>query len=629
MPVPGRVRHERAPAFMTEDRFVLTRLLSLLLALGVSTTAIAQGKPRIEKAADLPRFSYRIDGSVEDVIRDDAKFRRFAADVRRDAESVLAGYQIDDRATLRQLEGELAQLDVLEGNLDAALQRAARIKELQEKPADRLMSGLQLRAMIAARRKVGDSASDAYRAETGRIIDAELAQMPYDVVQNEVKEAKASAEIASEALTLGYVRNVIQPTVDKAGALSSDLAPVIVNAKYRLVASLPLKPTLIETYGRYLAAHKVDKPDIWAARNVELPSGRPYAKVNVAVWDGGVDTTLFGDRVVKDGGAPAVIAFDRYTKPATGALQPIPVELRSRIPQLKSRLKGFSDLQSNIDSPEASEVKQYLSTLKPDEYKGAIEELGLAGNWMHGTHVAGITMAGNPYARLVTGRIEFDWHLLPDPCPTRELALRDARNQQAYVDFFKRHGVRVVNMSWGGNVKGIEEQLELCNIGKSPDERKQLARDYFEIQKTALTKAFASAPGILFITAAGNSNEDASFSEDIPAGIALPNLMTVGAVDKAGDEASFTSYGPTVVVHANGYQVESTIPGGDKLAESGTSMASPQVANLAAKILAVKPKLTPQQVIAVSRDTADKTADGRRTLVNPKKALQKVEEKAA
>ena len=34
-------------------------------------------------------------------------------------------------------------------------------------------------------------------------------------------------------------------------------------------------------------------------------------------------------------------------------------------------------------------------------------------------------------------------------------------------------------------------------------------------------------------TAAGNSNEDASFSEDIPAGIALPNLMTVGAVDKA------------------------------------------------------------------------------------------------
>src|SRR5437867_4946959 len=139
--------------------------------------APAPAKPRIEKAADLPRFSYRIEGSVEDVIRDDAKFRRFATEVRRDAESVLAGYQIDDRATLRQLEGELAQLDYLDANYDAALRRAARLKELQDKPADKLMSGLQLRAMIAAQRKIGDWASDAYRAETGRLIAADLAQM--------------------------------------------------------------------------------------------------------------------------------------------------------------------------------------------------------------------------------------------------------------------------------------------------------------------------------------------------------------------------------------------------------------------------------------------------------------------
>jgi subtilisin family serine protease len=605
------------------------KLLFVLTLAVVAFAAVAQTKPRIDKAADLPRFTYKVDGRVEDILRDDAKFALFSAGVRRDVQSVLDGYQIDDRATLRQLEGELAQLDYLDGNLDAALQRLARVKALQEKPADKLMSGLQMRALIGAQRKIGDRTSSAFRTEAGRLIEAELAQMPYETVQNEVKELKASAEIASEALTLGYLRDVIQPTVDKAGALSSDLAPVVVSAKYRLVATLPLKATLIDTYSRYLAAHKVDKPDIWAARDAKLAPGKPYTPVNVAVWDGGTDTALFPDRVVKEGGKPAVIAFDRYAKPATGELQPIPPELKARIPQLKSRLKGFSDLQSNIDSAEASEVKQYLSTLKPDEYKSAMEELGLSGNWMHGTHVAGITMAGNPYARLVTARIEFDWHLLPDPCPSRDLVERDARNQQAYVDFFKKHKVRVVNMSWGGSVKGFEEQLELCNIGATADERKQIAREYFEIQKAALTKAFASAPEILFITAAGNSNEDASFVEDIPAGIVLPNLMTVGAVDKAGDEASFTSYGPTVVAHANGYQVESMIPGGDTLAESGTSMASPQVANLAAKILAVDAKLTPPQVIKLIRDTADKTPDGRRTLVNPKKAIEKAHAKAA
>ena len=180
------------------------------------------------------------------------------------------------------------------------------------------------------------------------------------------------------------------------------------------------------------------------------------------------------------------------------------------------------------------------------------------------------------------------------------------KEESQLVDFFKQQGVRVVNMSWGGSVKAIEDALELCNIGKTPDERKAIARDYFDIQKDALTKAFASAPEILFVTAAGNSNQDASFVEDIPADIVLPNLLTVGAVDKAGDEASFTSYGPTVRVHANGYQVESVIPGGEKLAESGTSMASPQVVNLVAKILTVNPKLMPNEVIALIRDNGCK-----------------------
>jgi len=514
------------------------------------------------------------------------------------------------------------RLDLIEGRYDSALAGAARIRELEEKPADKLLSGLLVRAIVEARRTVGNTNSEAYRREVSRLISAELAPMPYEVIQNEIKEAKMSAEITSEALALGYVNNVLQPTVDKAGALSSDLAPIVVAAKYRLLFSVPLKETLVATYTPYLAAHKVEKPDIWAARNVELPAGKSYAPVTIAVWDSGVDSSLFKGRVVTDAaGKPALLAFDKYSNPATGELAPIPPELKGKLPQMKARLKGFSDLQSNIDSPEASEVKRALSSLKPDEYKSTIEELSLAAQYIHGTHVAGIAVEGNPYARVLTSRIEFSHTLLPDPCPSRELADKDARNAQAVIDFIKKNGARVVNMSWGGSVKSIESDLEVCGIGKTAEERKAIAREYFDIAKNALTKAFASAPDVLFVTAAGNSNRDASFDEDIPADIKLPNLMTVGAVDRAGDEASFTSYGPTVVAHANGYQVESVIPGGERLAESGTSMASPNVANLAAKILAVNPKLTPIEVIALIRDTADRSADGRRMLINPKKAI--------
>jgi len=97
----------------------------------------------------------------------------------------------------------------------------------------------------------------------------------------------------------------------------------------------------------------------------------------------------------------------------------------------------------------------------------------------------------------------------------------------------------------------------------------------------------------------------------------LPNLLTVGAVDQAGEEASFTSYGDTVLVHADGYQVLSYVPGGRQVRLSGTSMASPNVTNLAAKLLALNPKLTPVQTIALIRGGATASADGRRHLIDP------------
>src|SRR6266508_974074 len=332
---------------------LMTRLATLALAFVLTAPALAQTKQPIDKAADLPRFTYKIDGKLEDVVRDDAKFKPFAQALRRDTESVLASYEITDKAAMRQLLGVLVRLDWLEGKYDDALKHAAQVRELEEKPADKLMSGQTIRAIVAAERKAGGRNSPAYRAEVAKLI-----------------------------------RAVLQPTVDKTGSLSSDLAPGVVRAKFALAAALPLKDALIDAYGGYLAAHKVDKPDIWAARNAELTPGANYKPVVVAVWDSGVDTALFGDRIVREDAKPAVLAYDRFENPAQGELAPIPAELKSRVPQLKARLKGFSDLQSNIDSPEASEVKRWLSTLKPEEYKSAIEEISLAGSYIHGTHVA-------------------------------------------------------------------------------------------------------------------------------------------------------------------------------------------------------------------------------------------------
>ena len=601
-----------------KPRFIVALLAAALLI----PATFAQSKIRVEKATDIPRFTYQLDGNLEDVVRTDARFAAFTREHRANVESVLAKYEIADKASLRGLLSTLVAIDYLDGRFDDALKNSTLVRELEEKPADKLLSGLFLSAAVEAQKQVGNANSDAYRAALRKRLSDALEALPFDVVQNEVRELKMRAEINSESMALGYVRDVLQPTKEKAGSLSSDLAPALIGARYRLQVSLPLKQTLVDTYTAYLAKHTVAKKDIWAARDVALAANAAYKPVTVAVWDSGSDTSLFQKQVVRGAdGKALVIAFDKYSRPSKGDLHPIPAALKSRLPVMQSRTKGFSDLKSNIDSKEATEVKQYLSSLKQAEYKAAIEEIQLAGNYMHGTHVAGITLAGNPFARLVTARIEFGHTLVPDPCPSREQAKRDAEAMFAYVNFFRKHKVRVVNMSWGGDAKSIEGELELCGVGKTPADREKLARELFDISRSSMTKAFASAPEILFVTAAGNENGDSTFNEAIPAAIVLPNLLTVGAVDLAGDEASFTSYGPTVKVLAIGYQVESYLPGGARVAESGTSMASPQIAGLAAKILAVNPKLKPTQVVDIIVTTADKTADGRRTLANPKKAV--------
>ncbi|MEO7390724.1 MAG: S8 family serine peptidase [Ramlibacter sp.] len=600
------------------------RSITALLATLALSAAVAQTPTRVEKADDLPRFSYPVQGELEAIVRDPVRFGALAKDLRRDIESTLAGYDIAETATRRQLIGVLVQLDMLDGRYDDALRRSAQIQQLQDKPADKLLAGLTVRAIAAAVAKTGGRSSPAYATEVSRYIKDELARLPYIVVKNDVQRAKAGMETLGESLALGRVRTVLQPVATQAGALSSDLAPTLVSARYALEFMLPLKAALLESYGGYLAANKVDKPDIWAARDVTLPSGRNYQPVGIVVWDSGVDTSLFPDRVLTEGGKPAMIAFDRQAMPSAAALLPLPSDIQARIDALQGRSKGLSDLTSNVDSPEASEVKILLSNLSQAQYKTVLEELRLVSNYQHGTHVAGIAMAGNPYARVGIARIEFGHTLTPDPCPTDELQQRSADNFAGYAQFIRKSGARVVNMSWGGNPRAYETTLEQCGIGKDVAERRVIARRYFDMHLKALTAAIAGLPEVLFVASAGNSGNDPTFNDAYPSGIVLPNLVAVGAVDKAGDEAAFTSYGPTTQLHANGYQVESWVPGGRRLAISGTSMSAPQVTNLAAKILAVKPSLKPAEVIAIMRSTAERTEDGRRTLVNPAKALAAV-----
>jgi len=49
---------------------MLKRLAVLFLSILVATAAFAQTKKRIEREADIPRFTYKVDGKLEDIVGD-------------------------------------------------------------------------------------------------------------------------------------------------------------------------------------------------------------------------------------------------------------------------------------------------------------------------------------------------------------------------------------------------------------------------------------------------------------------------------------------------------------------------------------------------------------------------------
>ena len=578
-----------------------------------SAAPAAAARQVITSAEQLPRRTVKLDklpSQYLDAPR--AEVQALADALEKNLREDLQKYDIQDAATLRGYYGSLLTLAQFKGDWAAVPGLVERLKALQDKPGPRATTGTL--ATILADQQLGKRDAAWVQAEVQRRYGA----MNWADVSDGVKAFKAQMELMNPALTkpafeqqVDVVARNMQMTVPE-GLVGS-----IVGARLQNEQVAPLKGAVVAGLQAVIDAQAKAapaKPDVWTPRLFAIAPTAQASEVGIGIWDSGVDLSLFKTTPGRG------LAFDRESRPATELLRPLG-EASARWPVLKQLVKGSMDLQAGLDTEDARRLKQTVATLDPAKVKSFQEDLGLASLYTHGTHVAGIAVEGNPFARVYTATML--WEHRSEPVkPTEEISRRTAANYKQIVQAFKDQKLRVVNMSWRYSASAYEGMLAWHNVGATPEERKQIARRLFALERDALREAIAAAPEILFIAGSGNEDNNADFEEYIPAGFNLPNLITAGAVDMAGEETSFSTFGKTVVVHANGFQVESVLPGGDRVKFSGTSMASPQVANLAAKLFALKPELTVAQVRQAIVDTAERK--GRVNLIHPRQAAQRL-----
>lgn len=618
-------------------RSVKSAALMLIALSSVPAPASAQKKV-IAKASDLPSVQVVLPAKPSEiVVEGGAKLEGLEAKLEAYARDLLSNYDIQDRATRRTLLGYLAQDALVDDRWDEYLKLSDEVAALEDKPAQRAVSGLVGRAYARAAKAVGENDArfpDRFEAE----LRAAVQSFDWALVADAIQASRGSIQTISRDLVIGS----IQASIDAAAAAQNKkvdvaVAGTLIGAHRTLTEVLPLKDRIFRVYDDAVKANTREKVDRWTERLVELTQAQVGSPVTIAVWDSGVDPTVFGDKMWRNPGERANdrdddrngfiddihgIAFTTEWTPSTGDLRPVPREDVASLPSLLDLVKGSLDQQAAVDSPQAAAFRQRLSTLKPNEVLPFTLQTSRMGLYLHGTATGWTSSVGNPGARILVNRFNVEVAAVPRPLDEK-IAANFADHVARSIAYYRAHGVRVVNMSW----RITEPQIETQFAPFEPDlvKRKARTRAVFDRMNAALEAGFRSAPDILFIAGAGNEDQDVDFVRSFPAGINLPNVITVGAVDVALQPAGFTSYGKSIDLYANGFEVPSRAPTGLAINISGTSLAAPQVTNLAAKLIAVNPRLTVAQVRQIIEDTASEEGDKKLKVINPRAALAKVQ----
>lgn len=169
-------------------------------------------------------------------------------------------------------------------------------------------------------------------------------------------------------------------------------------------------------------------------------------------------------------------------------------------------------------------------------------------------------------------------------------------------------GLKFLSASGSGTLVDAVKAIEYSNsLGVTLTSNSWGGGGYSDTMDAAIK--VADEKGILFVAAAGNDSANNDRDPHYPSSYAGDNIIAVAATDNKDAIASFSCFGAaTVDVAAPGVDIYSSAPGNIYKILSGTSMATPHVAGIAALIKSHYPDATAAQIKARILNTVDPVA---------------------
>lgn len=247
-------------------------------------------------------------------------------------------------------------------------------------------------------------------------------------------------------------------------------------------------------------------------------------------------------------------------------------------------------------------------------FRSSIKVLG---NYLHGTHVAGIITDGLDHSSSKLINFTFGEELaygsrfsstkfglmkaliisLAAKYDDSIIRERIQMKLDSISATLQKENIRVANWSMGLSEAAVYQNSTLLvklltNLGLTNFHKK-----ISEIAEQEYHRFMRENPKTIFVVAAGNSGGNLERAGASTSKTEAPNVIKVGSLDRKGELAMYSDYSAKYVdVAAVGTAVKSALVGGGEIHMTGTSMAAPVVTNQLVRLLEYYPDLSAEQL---------------------------------